>query len=334
MDHLGDEDKTPRGASDITGLDPTQQQLLFAQRTDGTDGTPPGIVHVGELAQVAVIGAQPGLTIDQAWGGAGDVASFMLSFDPADGTVATTAGDNLQLPHGTVLLSRLTTLNPTDHTIGGLNVEVEEIDNDGDGQINEPDERMVMGRINLNTAPASLLKRVLPLLDDADNSVGVDLVDHIVAYRAAENDADRVDGVRGSDASGYTPGIATVSELMNLPAFRGHLTTAPYGGDTQALLASNIRIDWLNGEDTAGNMLASDNVEDDREEQAFVMKWLSQVATTRSDVFAAYVLVRGYRGDTLSAENVVSEKRVLAIIDRSKMTAAGDRPRVIAVMEY
>jgi hypothetical protein len=59
------------------------------------------------------------------------------------------------------------------------------------------------------------------------------------------------------------------------------------------------------------------------EERDLIFTRISNLVTVRSDVFTAYILVRlGTSGP---------QKRVVAILDRSKVNSAGDRVRLAAL---
>ena len=67
-------------------------------------------------------------------------------------------------------------------------------------------------------------------------------------------------------------------------------------------------------------------------------QFLSQAFTTRSDVFTAYIVVRGYPADDFR-KGPVEERRFYAILDRSGIhvddeAQAGGDVRVLAVRSY
>lgn len=57
---------------------------------------------------------------------------------------------------------------------------------------------------------------------------------------------------------------------------------------------------------------------------------LSQILTTRSDLYAAWVLVEGYRAGAWD-EGPVESARFIAIFDRSEVRTADDQVRVLGV---
>ena len=88
-----------------------------------------------------------------------------------------------------------------------------------------------------------------------------------------------------------------------------------------------IDVDFLHTVNPATGSQTSDDVADDREEALLPLKWLENIATTRSDVYAAYFVVRGYDSGDFDSGPIESA-RVMVIIDRG--TEDGE-PRVLAV---
>jgi len=74
---------------------------------------------------------------------------------------------------------------------------------------------------------------------------------------------------------------------------------------------------------TYPDLTPGDNAANDFEERDVIFSRISNIVTVRSDVFTAYILVRiGTDGP---------QKRVLAILDRSQVTSAGGKVRVLAL---
>ncbi len=65
----------------------------------------------------------------------------------------------------------------------------------------------------------------------------------------------------------------------------------------------------------AGALL--DTVKNDFEEQFLVLNRVSNLLTTRSDSFTAYVLVQGWRGAGTKTPELVAQQRLVMYIDRS-----------------
>ena len=71
-----------------------------------------------------------------------------------------------------------------------------------------------------------------------------------------------------------------------------------------------------------GPDLTPDTALDDFEERDLIFTRISDLVTVRSDVFTAYVLVRiGEAGP---------QRRIIAIFDRSRVTSAGGKVRILA----
>ena len=74
---------------------------------------------------------------------------------------------------------------------------------------------------------------------------------------------------------------------------------------------------------TAPPDFTADTVDDDLEERDIIFHRVSNLATVRSDVFTAYILVRvGEFGP---------QKRVIAIFDRTNVFGPGDTPKLVAL---
>jgi len=71
------------------------------------------------------------------------------------------------------------------------------------------------------------------------------------------------------------------------------------------------------------DLTPSDGAISDFEERDVIFSRISNIVTVRSDVFTAYILVRiGVDGP---------QKRVLAVLDRSRVTSPGDKVRIFAL---
>lgn len=152
-------------------------------------------------------------------------------------------------------------------------------------------ETRVMGRININTAPWFVLAQ-LPWMQYED----------VLAYEKAQAIVDYRDA--------NVPYQSTAS-LMQVEAL-GNLA---FDGPKQ-----NWHGDTPRGPDLD---LVPDNAMDDFEERDLLFRRISDLVTVRSDVFTAYILVRiGVDGP---------QKRMMAILDRSAVTPAGGKVRVIAL---
>jgi hypothetical protein len=343
LDNLGEEVKS-KGAT--PNIDDTKQQMVFLDE-EGNDGD---LRHLGDLAMIAVMGPASNLTVPQVWNlhGAVDdsttagktaIENFMLDFGDTANLISTAADQpNFQVPHSIIMLQRFTTMSPYQ----------DGQDNDGDGKTDGSDddegEIAIAGRINLNTvagfedvsdpqnptvADEHILMRTLPIPDANARKLAIEAM---LKYRdiPSGNAAD----VRPNQGGGNRQwrdekGIAHIGELFY--ALKGVLTTSPYDGDTSTLGGTVVDMSpyALDG--------SSDLVEDDREEQAMIFSWLTQVATTRSDVFVAYIEVRGYisQGNdttTYDPDNIMEKKRAIAVFDRSTVGTEGGRVKLLGML--
>ncbi len=213
------------------------------------------------------------------------------------------------VPCAAMLLDLATTLRPM------VNGE----DDDGDGEVDEDDELFIPGRINLNTVPTYLLAQVLPLGDKA-------LRDSIAGY---VHDYRRIDGTHytsGNRTRGDRVGIASLGELLQLPALVIH----KWAGDIGFTAADGgVQVAY----DAEGNAL-SDGPIDDRAEAMRLLSFLAQTCSTRSDTFAAYIQVRGYRADgehTYQSDHLEEQKKAIAIFDRSGITEDGGQVELVGL---
>jgi DNA uptake protein ComE-like DNA-binding protein len=161
-------------------------------------------------------------------------------------------------------------------------------------------ETRVKGRININTAPWFVLAQ-LPWVTDptlaASDPNRYNLAREIVKHR----DAPSVEGFR------------SIGELMNVA-----------GMDRYDQHDSNIPANDLAGfPDLTPGGSTGDGAPDDFEERDVIFARISNLATVRSDVFTAYILVRiGKDGP---------QKRVIAILDRSNVYSGDGKVRIIAL---
>lgn len=154
-----------------------------------------------------------------------------------------------------------------------------------------PLETRIMGRININTAPAFVLAQLPWMQYPSTDSWDLSRADAIVQRR--------VDPRYGA--------YQTIGELMQVPA-----------------LLDLHRDGWQNQlrDDPRGPDLTSDDLRDDLEERDLLFTRISDLVTVRSDVFTAYILVRiGIDGP---------QKRVVAVLDRSQVNTADGKLRVVA----
>ncbi len=292
---LGQSDKTIKGGPSGDIPNPSAQQIIIGDRGS--------ILQIGELAHVAALGFDATETIPKAWSnsGATNVSEFQLDFSGVYDTGTIGAGGNA-VPHGAMLLDRLTTLDPMS----------DGEDNDGDGESDnfdhEKNELIIPGLINLNTIPSTLLERILPIADPELRHL---VAQAVVDYR--DNPEQRSVPFRLA-----RPGIASVGELFSGATQLYDLYDLAHNpADENALEdggGNNITVDFL-GNDTSTQPPYTDGV-NDREEEMLIASWLSQVGSVRSDTFAAYLLVHGYDASDFSGGPIES-KRVIAVFRRN-----------------
>lgn len=305
IDKLGEAGKGNATAG--TPIDVLANQIVWR------DDTSDLFWQSGEVAHMIVLPLTSSSTVAAAWNDQSAVTDWMLDFDSTQ--MVDSTDEDFAVPYAVALMGRLTTLSPL----------VDGADNDGDGAADNAEEVFVPGRLNLNTVPVELLKQVLPIASTVYRDGLAEIID---AYRRAANtnppnatydfsqsDRNRQTGLRED------PGFAHIGEVL--------LAAGPlFSSDGDNHTLGGPIIDFLTPDSST-----PDNIADDREERAFALRWLGQVGTVRSDVFAAYVTVRGYPGGDFD-EDPIEEIRFVAILDRSGITNADDKVKVLAVMRY
>ncbi len=180
-------------------------------------------------------------------------------------------------------------------------------------------EKRVKGRININTAPASVIAQ-LPWVSLRKGTYNdPNLAKAIVAYRDKQNlSASGGDYRNRPDPCGFR----SIGELCNVTK----------GSDP------NFGIDYYSRDsiDQSGtgipDLTPGEGAPDDFEERDLIFARISDLVTVRSDVFAAYILVRVCTNVNSSSEVEGPQKRYIAIIDRSQVDSPGDKP-VIKVFQ-
>lgn len=229
------------------------------------------------------------------------------------------------IPHALMLLEQLTTFSPsTDRE-------------DGDGQNErlvetvfnpDQDEMLVAGKINLNTATEQTLVRALPYPDLRTREA----VARAIIERRESGIEIAQHGMGGLELPGIKYTSSLYEQIGNLqPGYVSGFTGSPSEDGVDNLgvsTATSPRIDWNDYEDTIGSFPAPgglrDGIIDDREEEIMLGKWLSQVAETRSDVFAAYIVVQGYPAEDFRS-GALESARLIVIFSRSGVRQTGDR---------
>lgn len=269
------------------------------------------MLHPGELALVQIFsfGGPSSQTIPQRLApvvsGSFDVDDFRV--DLSGDNVINSSDPNYNLPHAAFLIDQFTTLHPGFDGVDNDNADGD--DNDTTGNNNEI---FVPGRININTMPESYLRFALPLFN---SEVRRDLAREIVDFR--ENPRRGHSTTWGNAANSNVQGIAYIGELFE-EGLEPQMTDLFHPGGVEG--SDNIEVagqlfDLLgNPLDASGNPQL-DGAVDDREERLIVPRWLTAAATTRSDVFVAFVLVQGWEVSDFSVGPRES-KQYIAIFRR------------------
>ncbi len=147
-----------------------------------------------------------------------------------------------------------------------------------------------MGRININTAPWFVLAQLPWIQYQASGEPTVVRALAIVDHRER-----------------YGP-FRSVAGLLQVP----EMQQLGYDG-----------FDNLHEDDPRGPDLTPDNVRDDLEERDLLFTRISDLATVRSDVFTAYIVVR--------IDVNGPQKRMMAILDRSRTSAANPHFRLVSL---
>ncbi|MBI1370879.1 MAG: hypothetical protein GC162_19775 [Planctomycetes bacterium] len=294
LENLGDSPKPNGAAGAIAAGSLINNQLLFSDTGS--------IVHIGDLAMIAVLPLDGTKSVGDAWGAATTAGAHMLNISPSAALANATATNDRALPHSQLLLDRFTTLSPYE----------DGFDNDGDGVIDNPEEQLIVGTVNLNTASKAFLNKVLPIPDATIRST---IVDNIVAYR----DGARPAGFRSAK------GIASIGELLNI------ITPLESDAADNYQTTAGTPIDFDSNPSTTAP--SADGIVDDREETTLFARWLMQVCSTRSDVYTAYINIRATTGNSATA-NIVGERHIVVVFDRSNLTYATGTVRILGMLQY
>lgn len=273
---------------------------------------------VGDILQIPLIGAKAdGSSEDEmaaafvAAAGGTALTNGMndLLLPYAAGTSSVGAG-TLNYPHALLLLEQLTTFNPaTDGEDGDGQSDAESIANPDD------DEVLIPGKLNLNTAPRDTLVRLLPFPDLATREAIADAI--IIRRQSTAQATNYGTGVNGRPGITYTTALYQQIEALGV-------NPSQIGGDVTNIGAPGARVDLNDHETAIGTYVPADGVANDREEEIMLAKWLTEMTDTRSDVFAAYIVVQGYQVDNFT-EGATESARLIVIFSRANVKEAGDK---------
>jgi hypothetical protein len=228
---------------------------------------------------------------------------------------------------------------------------------------------LAQGRININTAPEQVLE-CLPMVSPQyavgaggePLPVGRDRLDTILQYRdparqLALKGQVALTGLRDQVGNAPAPqGFSSTGELAVLDTWDGanpgQLTTAATRWMQLASPASITSSDGAPLEMVTDYADPSYNPIDDPEERLALYRAVSNIVTTRSDVFLAWFVIRGYEpavieripitGDTVQDRlramddetlRPAYESRWLVVFDRSNVRRPTDRPNVLLQVE-
>lgn len=273
--------------------------------------------------------------IEARIGSSGD-KGFFLDFDH---TTPKAAG--IALPsHAAMVIDRFTTISPL----------FDGVDNDGDGAtspdeiaLDKTPETFIPGRLNINTVPLHIATLAAPIPDTLGNNEA--WFRAIFAYRDAPTADDSTTPFDESTVRDPAPpyfhrprtqkGIEGLAELMDFEV--KPLATGGFAYDTGYYA--------LNGSDDSALPINLFPMPEDnpawadtgaatgfvQEERVARMQFIQNTFTTRSDLYAAYILVRGYNPGDL--KNPVAQRRVVVIFDRSSVFQPGDPVKILGMYQ-
>ncbi|MEM0913613.1 MAG: hypothetical protein AAGK09_03285 [Planctomycetota bacterium] len=289
-----------------------------------------------------------------------------ISPDAAIVDLDTTVGGDQGMPHAALLFDRLTVIDPaTDDRNNDPNNDPDT--DETPTQPADIEERLVPGLMNINTVPGLLAAMSAPLpeaLDDAEA-----LFRAIAAYRdypdtRAGNGYPVGLPTATIGLSGYRPGIASIGELIfindttSLTGLApGSVNVGTPGSDENLAMQTigrdglGMNIEAANSADDRYDIVPMVEVQDFAElpagsgglgqtverrtmidgakERLARFQFLSNLFTTRSDVFTAYVVIRGYQAGAYE-QGATEQARYIAVFDRSGLRDAGTPLRLIA----
>lgn len=286
---------------------------------------------IGDILQIPLIGPRANAATEDemaeafisAAGGTSLTSGIEDLLLPYNAGTTTLGTGTLNYPHTVLLLEQLTTFNPASDG------------EDGDGQNDSTgesvatadldlDEVLVPGKLNINTAPYDTLVRLLPFPDLPTREA---VASTIITRRQNTTQATTYGtGVNARPGITYTSALyEQLATLANGATPSGTYTNiSTDSADSTTLGASGVRIDLNDHETALGTYVPADGVADDREEELMLAKWLTEMCDTRSDVFAAYIVVQGYTVDSFN-EGATESARLIVLFSRANVDGAGDK---------
>ncbi len=277
--------------------------------------------------------------------------AMFLDFAP-DAAVPAVPGANI--PHAAMVLDLFSTISPQ---ADGIDNDNDDHDGDptthadGDGITDGPPELFVPGRINVNTAPLHVLTLAAPLPEASLVDIS-NLMTMVLNYRdnqffggsmfreVTRSTGDLASGLRMTNYR-LEPGVLSLAELMWMnPSDNGGFNIDmqfyldPTNNNATDIGTAGMDVNPLYSELTAnGGTRLNGAIDEDAEERIGRFQFLNQVFTTRSDVYTAYVEIRGYPADDYRA-GPVERTRFLVVLDRGRITDPADEVRVVAMYRY
>jgi hypothetical protein len=243
-------------------------------------------VTVGDIARVLTVG--PSLATN-------DMIGTRLAAGPSEDLVRL----DLQNTAFQQIFKYLTVFDPCDHIT--------------DPNKLKGNETKIKGRININTAPWYVIAQLPWVSQRKSGYNNTALAQAIVAYRDKLN----LSSTGGPDYR-TRPGAAGFENI-------GQLCDVNLGSDRDFGIDYYARdsVDLAGFPDLTPGGTVGDGAKDDFEERDVIFSRISNLATVRSDVFTAYILVRiGPDGP---------QKRVMAILDRSNVYSGDGKVRIVAL---
>ena len=340
VDDLNEDDKTDTAGTSLIGNPELATfQIPMANRP---------FFSVAELAQVLMVGftderdtttGEPigdfPTRLDLIFADAG--ASPFLNWNATQVTGDIDGDGDFDLSYAHLMMDQFTTLSPR---YDGVDNNDDDGDDDPTTSVDEEEEQFVFGTVNINTMPPHLLGLSMPtpleLSPGGPLPSQQEIAEQIVLLRRAGND----------------DGIAGMGELMALPDL-------PAGSDP---ILENNNLIYGPGSGVGGDAYASDSrfdlypmdealvaatggldavkydatiVNNTGEQWVQLYQFLTQAYTTRSDLFAAHLLIKGYKsegGGTLGP--LVESGRWIVIFSRAELTSPASRVQVLGVYRY
>lgn len=283
---------------------------------------------IGDILQIPLIGPNSGAA-DETMAGSflaagsgsaaltGGINALLLPFDASTSISGGTQG-TLNYPHTVMLMEHLTTHSPASDGVDGDGIAAtESVASPNDNEV------LVPGKLNINTAPYDTLVRLLPFPDiGTREAIAQMIIDRRESLRQESNYSMGLDDLPGI---AYTPSLfQEITTLANGAATPSGTYTNLGTDGVDNVDLNGVRIDLNQHETALGTYVDPDQIADDREEQIMLAKWLTEMTDTRSDVFAAYIVVQGYPADNFS-EGATESARLIVLFSRAGVDGTGDK---------